>query len=105
MSKIHEGWTHAAHDRPLYHDARDNASLPTPRDQGESARGVDKEGHETKYHDAHKSREKKFHEAKTDEEREALREQFAREEQAKQPAVMPGSREWTKGTSVPKEHK
>ena len=103
---IKEGWTKAHAHTPLTHTAADNKGLPPAVDQGEGARGVDKEGFaETKYHDAHKSREKKFHEAKTDEEREALREQFAREEEAKQPAVMPGTREWTKGSTHPKEHK
>jgi hypothetical protein len=106
MSKIHEGWTPAHHNTPLHHDARDNAGLPTARDQGEGAAKSDKEGQgESKYHDAHKSREKKFHEAKSHEEREALREQFAKEDEAKQAAVKPESREWSKGKTTPKEQR
>jgi hypothetical protein len=105
MSKVHEGWTHAHAHHPLHHDARDNAGLPTPRDQGESASHADKEGHESKYQDAHKSHEQKIHAAITPEEKQALREQFAKEVFAKQAAVDPASRQWTKGTSTPREHK
>jgi hypothetical protein len=46
MSSIKDGWTKAAHDRPLFHDSRDSASLPTPRDQGEGAKNTDRQGHE-----------------------------------------------------------
>jgi hypothetical protein len=105
MSKVHEGWTAAHAHTPLSHTSADNAGLPTPRDQGESASHVDKEGHESKYHEAHKSREHKFHAAKSPEERDRLREEFAKEDEAKQPGATQGDRKWTAGTATPREHK
>ena len=108
MSKVHEGWSAAHHMTPLHHDSRDNAGLPTPRDQGEGASHTDKEHQaESKYQENHKSRAAKLAEKNTHEEREALRAQFSKEdEEARSKAAPdPHGREWTKGTEKPKEHK
>ena len=93
-SKIHEGWTRAAHDKPLYHDVRDNASLPVPKDQGEGASRTDRFEHEKKY-------QKSEH---LDEKDEAKQVNASSDIHVK-PNATQGDREWVKGTSRPKEQK
>ena len=93
MSKVHDGWTRAAHDKPLHHDARDNASLPTPRDQGEGASRTDRHGHE-----------KKFEKSERLDEKDEAKQVNASSGIHVKPSATIGDREWTKGTSRPKEH-
>jgi len=94
MSKgIHDGWTRAAHDTPLYHDARDNASLPVPKDQGEGAGRSDRFEHEKKFQKSER----------LDAKDEAVHVNDSSDIHVK-PSATQGDRVWTKGTSKPKEH-
>lgn len=94
MSKtVHEGWTTAHAHTPLRHDASDAKGLPVPSDQGEGAGRSDRFEHEKKYQKSER----------LDEKDEAKQVNASSDIHVK-PSATIGDREWTKGTSKPKEH-
>ena len=94
MSKgIHDGWTKAHAHTPLRHDASDAKGLPVPSDQGEGASRTDRHGHEKKYEKSER----------LDDKDEAKQVNSSSDIHVK-PNATQGDREWTKGSSKPKEH-